>query len=341
MTKKDFLLPLGERNVTPENTDELYKSKISERKRKEIQRQEEEDDARHEAKMAELKKKTKTSDADSEKAERKAEAPEPAFKFTGGVNLGTIDLQQQQKDAADKLEKLRLEAENTAGRTAQENQLLREKINEQQITFLQSTFQMQMEQINKTIESSASRKTFIEQYTEAMETAKTLGLAQPSGQSTDLQTTVAIKKLDFDQAIALRTFAREEKRADREFQRQLNKDDDERNAEKAKLELEKTKRSELADSLKNAAKVLGQGIAMGGGEESPSASSQPPRGQKMPVIEAGVGDSGVLECTVCKQPVAIGPTAKTAVCAGCDARYPIKREGLAQAPVEPVAEEEE
>lgn len=46
---------------------------------------------------------------------------------------------------------------------------------------------------------------------------------------------------------------------------------------------------------------------------------------RMLSIEARVGESGEVECTQCHQSIAIGETAKVAVCANCGAKYPIKR----------------
>ena len=49
---KDFILEMGGRTVAPMATDELLRSKVSERQRKEIARQEEIDEAEHKSKMA-------------------------------------------------------------------------------------------------------------------------------------------------------------------------------------------------------------------------------------------------------------------------------------------------
>jgi len=75
MAKKDFLLAMGERSVNRGNTDELLRSKISERKRKELDRQEEIDDQRHKAQMAELKKKETAALEEQKRIDRMNQSP--------------------------------------------------------------------------------------------------------------------------------------------------------------------------------------------------------------------------------------------------------------------------
>jgi len=69
-----------------------------------------------------------------------------------------------------------------------------------------------------------------------------------------------------------------------------------------------------------------------GSEPAPKGSGS---GQ---AITADIGRGGEVKCSQCHQPVAVGPTARTAVCSGCGTKYPIKRV-QAESPVE--SEEEE
>lgn len=291
--------------------------------------------ARIRADRAKAEAEARKAEVEAKRAEAGGEEVTKAgFKFTGGVDLGHIDLAQERKEAQDELKRLKGEADESARATGQENQQLRDKINEQNIKFLQITFNSQMEQLTKMLEANTSKKNFIEQYTEALETAKALGLAQPSPGSSDLQTTLALKKLEFDQATELRKMAREEKRADRDFQRQLNVDAEDREARKS----EQARQERRDDMVAKAPQMIGGAIAQGllanqgkGGTVAQESTEEAPPSetgaQKGHHVEAGWGESGEVECPGCNHPVGIGPTARAAVCANCGERVSIRRTG--------------
>lgn len=453
MAKKDFLLAMGERSVNPVSTDELLRSKISERKRKELDRQEEIDDQRHKSQMAELKKKEtaaleeqkridrmnqspgsqkpnekeedksewerKAKEAKSEREyleeqrriDRMAQLPdsqshdeggkdplaeaqkftkqmaagaiiesevakakasaekataeaeeakakverarsgegktketpkEAPLKVTGSVDLGHFNyqeiLQQQQRD----LKELKKEAEDQAGRQAAVSNELREKLHEKEMEVLKTSFGAQMQVLTKMIETNASRGNFMEQYSTVIETAKALGYSQPQ-MAGDLSSQVELKKMEFNQAMELKKMARDERRADREFQRQLNRDADEReqrlNRDVEEREDKKDERAQQArrdDMIAKTPQYIGGAIAQGllanqgkGGMVTEEASSETkaPRGKQAKHVEAGWDESGEVECPGCTQPIAIGPTARTAVCTNCGERVPIRRVG--------------
>lgn len=82
--------------------------------------------------------------------------------------------------------------------------------------------------------------------------------------------------------------------------------------------------------------AFGQALRDGGGGGGGVASAVK-NGGKMQNVTAGVGEAGEFECSQCKQPVALGPTAKQAVCSGCGARYPITRVEAEGTPPPPIA----
>lgn len=284
--------------------------------------------AKSQAERLEAEAKAETAKAATVKAQaeasRAASGDEPGrgFKVTGGIDFGHLDLAQERKEASERLEKLKKEADDVAKATGQENSQLRDKIAELNLEHLTSTFQAQMEGLTKLIQASGSKKNFVEEMAEAQETAKALGFARPTPESSDLQTTLALKKIEFEQAVALRNLARDDRAEARRWQMELRRLDDERDGRKHQ-ENEAQKSREMWG---RAPTVIGETIAAGMMAASGKAEANPVGKAKVGKrVEAIAGEGGDFECETCKQPVAVGPTAKVAICAGCGAKYPIER----------------
>ena len=286
----------------------------------------------------------KKAEAEADEAKAKAERArlggtepkESPVKVTGEMSFGKINYQEILQQQLAERDELRKQAEESAGKTQQENNDLRERLHTSEMQVLKTSFDAQMQVLTKMIETSASRGSFVEQYNAVIETAKTLGLSQPQIAG-DINSQIALKKMEFDQTAELRRMAREEKRADRDFQRQLNRDADEREARK----VEQGRQDRRDEMFNKAPQVIGGALAQGilanqrggGGvtQEAP-VETKPSKGKH---VEANWGDSGEVECPGCSQPIAIGPTARTAVCANCGVKVPIRRTGE-----RPTAEEE-
>ncbi len=268
------------------------------------------------------------------------EGPETAVKVKGSVDLGTFNYQDLLKQQSDDLRQLKKEAEESAGQTQQENNELRERLHAKEMEVLTTGFNAQMQVVTKMIESNASRGSFMDQYNGVMEMAKTIGFSQPQ-LAGDVSSAMALEKMKFDQNIELKKMAREEKRADREFQRQLNMDVEEREAKK----VEQIQQAKRDDMFAKAPQVIGGAIASGllankgngegVSEEAPARAEaskgkhgpHTPKGKPGPHLEAGWGETGEAECPGCNQPIAVGPTATAAVCANCGDSVPITRIG--------------
>lgn len=274
------------------------------------------------ATVAEAEAKADKAKAEAERAKMGGgQGSDSPFKMKGEIDFGKTDLQQQQVEAKAELAELRQQAERERQALGQENQQLRDKIHEQEIKTLQLTFQAQMEILTKAIESNkANQKTLLEQLSEVRETAKELGLAEPKVGG-DAMVQVELKKLDFDHQVALRKLIREEKMSDRQFQLDLRRLDDERDARKAEIEQKKADR----EMWSKAPQVVGQAIAQGMLASEGSSSGVTSRAKKRYSVEAGVGDSGTISCPSCETEVAIGPTARKAVCAQCGTELSVKR----------------
>lgn len=293
--------------------------------------------------------------ADRKEAEArvaKAENPPPpsGFQMEGKIKLGEIDIQKDREKREAEIERLRKEADDSARATGVENQQLRDKIHQleqdnlkttlqAQQENLKTTFQAQMENLQKIIEAQGSQKSFIQQYNEAMETAKTLGFLTPGtapGTTGSAELTLQIKRLDFEQTVALRKLARDEKESDRKWQMELQRLQDERTAKQQELEAQK-KRDEMYGS---GLQMLGGAIAKGimESEEGKPIATAPKGKVSSHHWEAAPGEAGEGNCPECGEAVGIGPTARAAVCPQCGLKILIKRVGEAPSPV--AAEEE-
>lgn len=328
MADKSWLLEVGERGeIATENSEDLVKNAMAERKRKQIDRQEEIDELAHTAKVADLQKKTKESTAEADKVERKAE--EGGFKVTGGVHLGTIDLQQERMAAQEELKRLNTEKENQIKQIGAANDTLRDKIQEQQNKLIELTFKSQMELMQRSIDSNKTTvKSFGEQYQEVLETTKLLGLTN-SPVANDANVQIELKKMEFENQMALRQMSREDKRSDRQFQLELKKFDQERDFRQQELAQKEKRDAMFTGAPEMIGKVLAQGLKERAvsAAETTIAEKAPGKGRG---FEAGVGEGGEVPCPECEQPIAIGATARQAVCANCGTTYPIKRMKVAE-----------
>lgn len=259
------------------------------------------------------------------------EGADGPFKVSGSVDLGKFNYQDLLKQQSDDLKALKTEADEAAANQAAISDDLRERLHAKEMEVMTTSFTAQMQVLTKMVEASASKGSFMEQYAGMQNIAKTLGFSQPQ-MAGDMSSQMTLKKMEFEQTMELKKMARDEKRADRDFQRQLNADGEERAARKIEQERE-AKRDEMFTS---APKVIGSAIAQGilankgkgGGvtEEAPT-EVETPREEQGKHAEAGWGEGGEVECPDCSQPIAIGRTARAAVCANCGTELPIRRIG--------------
>jgi hypothetical protein len=329
MGDKTWKMAFGERKastaVLGATPDETVNMALSEAKRKRIEHATELEEAEHETKKAKLAKEKKDAEAAA------AGDPNVGFKISGGVNLGTIDLQAQQREAREKLEKLEQENRASNQALANENSQLRETLHAQDIKFVEASLKSQIDNLGNTIKqnmNAGERKSFMEQYNETLEMAQKLGM-QPGGggAASDLQTQLSLKKLEFENQIALRRFDREMKAEDRRFSLELKKAEREDRYQQEKLSLEKQKMDSLFKAPETIGKIVAKAImdADSGGVEGEAISGAIP-------LTADAGEFGEVPCPKCQTNVAIGPTGNRAVCAGCGQPFSITRNAPGSAP---------
>lgn len=291
-----------------------------------------------ESELAKSKASVVKAEAEAEEAKAKAERArtgssdkpaESGIKATGEINLGKFNVQELLTKQITDRDQLKQEAEESASRQQVISDDLRERLHASEIKVLETSFTAQMQVLTKMIESNVSKGSFMEQYNGMIEMAKMLGFAQPQGAS-DITAQLQLSKLQFDQNLELKRYAREEKRADREFQRQLKNDDDERVVKKAEAEQQSKRNEMFAKAPEAIGRAIGSAVterAKVGGAVQGKVSTYK--------IEIPAGASGEMDCPSCKEVIGIGETANSTVCARCGSQIQFKR-----IKEEPVAEEE-
>ena len=322
---KEWENAVGEVSVDPLEADTLLTQAKSDREKKRILRQEEIESAEHETKKAKLDKEKAAAEAATESAGEKKEDSSGGFKITGGMHLGNIDYPAMLQKQIDERDELRKQAELAATNQQLVSEDLRERLHASEMLVLKTSFETQMQLLTKMIETNASKGGFTEQLNAARETAKELGFSQgtPGAGTSSEIIQIELKKLDFDHQLALRKMSRDDKSEERRWQMELRRLDDERVAKTAELALAREKNEMFSKAPEMIGAAIAKGMMASEGETGGAGVSS--QRKSMPGITAGVGESGEVKCSQCEQPVAIGPTAKMAVCAGCGAKYSIKR----------------
>lgn len=275
----------------------------------------------------------------TENLSRPEEPPDAPFKITGGVNLGTIDLQEQQREAKAAAEKANTDAQTRIDIANRERDTAREALNQTNLVHVQQTLGGQIEALRASVNSGKSRDIFSEiEAIEAM--ASKLGFSRENGQPT---------KNDFESQIQLERLKQEIKRDDRKFMLQMKTDDRmwqlevkklEQSAleSAAKMEAERNKFAMLASLPEQLGANIAKGMMNKGADTGMAGqpATQPGQAPAQPIgITAGEGEYGTLECPKCKAEVAIGPTAKASICAQCQQKFIINREPVPEGYVDP------
>ena len=99
----------------------------------------------------------------------------------------------------------------------------------------------------------------------------------------------------------------------------------ENQARMAEIAAEKDKRSMFASPFESLGMAIAKGLLDSNGGISAEGRAPTKRKRSGHRLEVGEGESGVTECPECGEPVAIAPTARSAVCSSCDATFPITR----------------
>ena len=266
------------------------------------------------------------------------EAPEPPFKVTGGINLGQIDLQEQQRLLREEAKVAQQQAQNRIDIAEKAAADAREALNKANLEHLQTSLTTQIQALQATVQTGSKRDIFSELESIEQVAAK-LGFARGGGGTSSLdefKAQLELKRLEQELKREDRKFALELKRDERMWQLELRKLEQQKIESEARLESEKQRWAALAsipEQLGGAWAAASLAKNAGGVASRPAAPAAPAANPGRPrSVEADEGASGQIPCPVCNSPVAIGPTATKAVCATCGQTFNIIR-AKAEAPV--------
>lgn len=314
---KEWTYALGDRVGEGLETDEVLKARVNSAKAQQLARQEELDEIKHKREVARLTSETV-------KAEKEADggAGQQGFRVTGGVNLGTIDYQEQQRLAKEENDRQRAENRQAVQALAADNDRLKDALHKTEIENTRTILMAQINQLGEAIKANMNQKSFADQYNEIKAAAMTLGITSPQAGG-DVSIQLELKRLEFENQRELRRLNREEKQADRNFQLQLRQMDQKTAYDNQQVELQRERNHMLATFPATIGKVIAKGL-MARGEEGEVAVGANP-GRSPSYITANVGESGETDCPKCKAQVGVGATATKAVCAECGLEMSIKR----------------
>lgn len=265
------------------------------------------------------------------------EPPEPPFKVTGSVDLGNINIQEQQHQIMEDRERERKRYEEREKALNEElnktKEALRDTQTAQALEKISAQFNTTMREMNSKIEAvkgGGDPNQLISSFnvlTSLVNKMGELGFTR-NQQIGDPQIQLEITKLNMENARAEREFKLRMEQSNREWELEKIKFAETREVNLAKLQQEKDRDSMFAAFPQ----VLGSAIAQGliannekGGQSIGQKSEQPASEGRAGVIEIGMGEYGEVQCSQCKEIVAVGPTSTKAICAKCGAQYGVKR----------------
>ena len=271
--------------------------------------------------------------------------------------LDELKAQAEEKELQGKLSE---EDKKKMKELEEKNQSLEERVQKAEIDKVRVELGGMINQLKESIESGASKKTISEQFAEIKQVAADIGLGgskiseqfqeavalvdkirpskglaeqikdakellEPFQKEKELPAEISLKIREMDRDLQLRLEEMKDERAqrDREWQLQVKKWEEEREDKKALTEAEIAAKKDgnvlLADGVQKIAELITAikpGIA--GGAASKAVNP--------PVIEAGLDESGEVECVNCHNAIPISADSSSSVtCPLCGTSYPIKR----------------
>lgn len=289
-------------------------------------------------------------------------AEPPAFQVKGSINVGDINVLEEQKRLREEADKARLDA-TAREETARQEAAVREKelstkleasrgeLAEAKMTAamekLGAQFLAAVKGMDQKIDQVAkgADPSSLTAYIDSLEKLATKMGYQRGGDATvgDPRIAIELQKMKAEEAARERAFQLDMKKFEFEMQRQGRKDVAEIEIKKEELEAKK-KRDEMFAS---APEMVGRAIARGMMEEGSSApvlkKQVSTNGKIKGRVTAARGEAGEVDCPQCGQPIVIGPTANAATCAGCNLSVSVDRveKQIAQSEADMVSEPED
>ena len=358
--QKDWKLALGSRTGTSVGgPDEILSTKASSVKSRQLQRQDEEDEAAHAAKMAKLAAEAKAAEVKSDQPggfQVTGKLDMGNFNFmeerkkiedTYGEIINRTDEDKKQ------LEQRVLTAEKAITDMKYDQVLkLVEQKNDELMRKMAEMSGGKKDNTDDILGLFASLDK-LEPILTKMGYAR---LSASGGGETHENVEILLKKMDIDNARADREFKWKLIESERENARLTRRDTAEIEIKRQELNDKRTaaegQRTMVAEAIEAIGRSIGEGLrdaSAQGVEEEPIMQRQagqqrqappPPPGQNPPPrtqqqgsglgpkrahIEAGVGDSGEVQCPGCAQPIIVAPDTTQASCANCGTTLDVKR----------------
>lgn len=269
--------------------------------------------------------------------EREENPPEAPFQVKGSVNLGTFDFQQQQEELKDTIRKIQDDAKSRIDALEQTNSHYRDEVSKIQIQMVESTLRAQIESMQRALADGVNRKepSFTEQLNQIQALAGTLGYSKKDEMDGAPEIRLQIMKMEMEDKDRQRKFEWDKMESERNWQLQLKKLEGDMAQHNAQIQAEKERRNMFVSPFESIGAAMARGLLDREATNQPSphttrTHTTRTHGKVYPV-EAEVGETATLECPECSSPVSVGPTARSAVCANCDARFTIKRSAASEA----------
>lgn len=279
--------------------------------------------------------------------------PQPPFQIKGSINLGDFDIQAErkaeearateaQKALAERVDKIQSEAKAEIDLLRKANDDQRDKILDIQRRSFEDSTKAQIDSLAKMLEGRGSANSdMVNQIDQMSKVAQALGFSKGAESTNDPpQIRLAIMKMEIEQNQAARQFEWDKIQSERTWQIEIKKLDIENMGMAAKIKSEQDKSGRIASPLESIGAAIARGLLDGGGQvptppqvtrrgkqqqQQPQQEEEAPQARKFK-MEAAVGEQGEMECPECQERVAIGPTARKAVCAACESEIIITRE---------------
>jgi len=270
-------------------------------------------------------------------------APPAPFQVKGEVDLGKINIQEQTQKAEAAAAAERVASKERENKLTEELRKTTEELHNVQLQRVSSELSAKIESLQQAI-AGGNKKTVTEQLAEVSGLAEQLGYVKPQvgGTNGDPHILLEIKKLEMQMAHDDREFQRQMKKDEREWDLRIEEIKQQRLDTQAKLEVEREKQKMWNAAPERIGAVIAKGL-----------TSQPPGPERVSGAAAGKGpgkpilvtadkdEVGELDCPNCKTVVAIGKTARSAVCAQCGQKFTIKRVTSEPSPTSEIPPEEE
>lgn len=252
--------------------------------------------------------------------------PDPAFKFKGEVDLGKIDIQEQQKLAAEATERARTEARERITKAEQDRDEARQALNAAQLAHMHAELGGKIEQLQNAIAAN-NRVDIADQLAGIEKLAGMLGYQKPVAGPTDGNLTLELKKLDWQMQRENRDFQRQMKHDERTWQIELRKLDQGAQQADARLQQEREKFTMLASAPERVGAVIAKAIMenANGRAASDQSVSKPSKKRMTYHAEALEGEADEIPCPNCETPIGIAPNARRAECVNCHTKLLINR----------------